>query len=115
MRKYETGSNEELCITDLNQPGFKEVFDAMRSEAKKRVNQLFYKGSFMVNHERRKLVRKLGIILSLEKRIMVQITSPPKKTATIEQLNFQICAFSIDQLLTDSKTGKYKHLNAKCL
>ena len=99
----------------MDEPEFKEIFDAMRNGAQKRVKQLFRKGSFMIHHERRKLVRTIGIILSMEKQIMVKITSPPRKSGITNRLNVQICKFDQNQLLIDEDTGKDKHLSGKLL
>ena len=113
IKKFEMNFQEVMCIKNLNQRDFKEIFEAMRPEAKKRVKQLFHKGCFATYHDRRRLVRTIGIILSLEKRIMVKVSSPPRDSGIINELSVELCSFNLNQLFVDKKSGKYKHFSGK--
>ena len=108
---YEEDVGMKFAINDAsNREYYKLIWDALGEMAQERLTSLFTDGFFLSSKKRP--VRSIGIILSLELQLMLKITLPPKKDGITRCVYVEVKMFFLEQL-EKSPSGKYHHFNSK--
>ena len=107
---YEKGPEMKITITNESDAYYRFIWNALDKKAKERLTDLYSTGFFISskNHP----VQSIGIILSLELKLMLKITSPPKKNQITHCVYVEVCKFGLEQL-GKSSSGKYNHFAGK--
>ena len=105
---YEENPLIKFTINDeSNVEYYNFIKNALDKKAQERLDDLFSNGFFRSSKHRP--TRCTGIILPVELKLMLEITSPPKKDGITRCVHVKVCKFDFDQLKR-GRCGKFVHL-----
>ena len=108
IQKYLNGQFQTFTVTDFDVTSFKQLYDSMGDIAQDRARSMFYKGFYSaIKGGKTFKMSTNGIILSLDPRLQLKITSPGL-LGDKHSLQIDISTFNIEELV-QNQIGDYCH------
>ena len=115
IKQYLNQEFKAITVTDFKDEQFQKLYPYMGEEAQFRAKQMFDNGFYVyipwVNGkkgEEKKEIRTNGLVISLDLKLQLKITSPLKEKHLLKII---ICTFNTEELQVN-ETGDYRHWNA---